>query len=139
MTMLLCAFAASSFAQVWATTPSTQPDIPAGEGARYSFSQSTLFPGTVRDYWIYVPREYRADKPACLVVDQDDVQFHAPAVFDRLIHDGQMPATIGVFVAPGKVKAISPAACGERLYMRKTKVVGNRPFDAPIKPKPPKL
>jgi len=110
MAMTLCAFAASSFAQMAATTPSTQPDIPTGETTKYSFANSRIFPGTVRDYWIYVPREYRADKSACLVVDQDDVQFHAPAVFDRLIHDGQMPVTIAVFVAPGKVKALSPAA-----------------------------
>ena len=33
-------------------------DVPKGEIAKYSFSKSKIFPGTVRDYWIYVPKQY---------------------------------------------------------------------------------
>lgn len=90
--------------------PSTQPSVPKGEVRKYTFDHSTIFPGTTRDYWIYVPRQYDGSKPACLFVDQDSVQFNAPAVFDRLIAAGEMPVTIGVFVQPGKVKASSPDA-----------------------------
>lgn len=87
-----------------------QPGVPVGEVKKYSFENSKIFPGTVRNYWIYVPRQYDPDKPACLYVGQDGVQFKAPAVFDNLIARHEMPVTIGVFVMPGKVKANSPGA-----------------------------
>jgi hypothetical protein len=32
-------------------------DIPKGEVRKYSFDQSKIFPGTVRDYWVYVPKQ----------------------------------------------------------------------------------
>ena len=84
---------------------------PKGELTKFSFDKSQIFPGTVRDYWIYVPKQYDPAKPACLYVNQDGVQYNAPAVFDELIHKGEMPVTIGVFVIPGRV----PAKNGESL------------------------
>jgi len=54
---------------------------------------------------IYVPRLYDPAKPACVHVNQDGVQFNAPAVFDELIAKKEMPVTIGVFVMHGRVKA----------------------------------
>lgn len=83
---------------------------PKGEVTKYSFENSKIFPGTVRDYWIYVPQQYDPAKPACLHVNQDGIQFKAPEVFDALIHNGEMPVTIGVFVMHGRVKATSDAA-----------------------------
>src|SRR5258708_111798 len=80
-------------------------DPPKGEVRKYTFEQSKVFPGTMRDYWIYVPKQYDPAKPACLYVNQDGVQYHAPDVFDRLIHAKEMPVVIGVFVTPGRVKA----------------------------------
>src|SRR3954452_11985166 len=85
-------------------------EIPKGEVTKYTFDQSKIFPGTTRDYWVYVPRQYDPAKPACLHVNQDGVQFDAPAVFDRLIHEKAMPVVIGVFVRPGVVKATSDRA-----------------------------
>ncbi|HKX28705.1 MAG TPA: SMP-30/gluconolactonase/LRE family protein [Blastocatellia bacterium] len=82
-----------------------QPDVPKGEVLKFSFEQSKIFPGTVRDYWVYVPAQYTADKPACVYVNQDGVQYEAPTVFDNLIHKKQMPVTIGIFVMHGRVKA----------------------------------
>src|SRR5262245_42371302 len=71
---------------------------------------SQIFPGTERDYWIYVPKQYDPAKPACVMVFQDggnyvDVNkdFRIPIVFDNLIHKGEMPVTIGVFINPGVV------------------------------------
>jgi gluconolactonase len=78
---------------------------PKGEVARYSFDKSRIFPGTVRDYWIYVPKQYDPARPACLFVCQDGVQYKAPQVFDELIDKKEMPVTIGVFITPGRVKA----------------------------------
>lgn len=85
-------------------------DIPQGEVAKYSFEKSDIFPGTVRDYWVYVPKQYDPAKPACVYVNQDGIQYKAPEVFDRLIHAGEMPVTIGVFVMHGRVKALGDEA-----------------------------
>jgi gluconolactonase len=85
-------------------------DVPKGEVTKYTFDQSKIFPGTVRDYWVYVPKQYDPDKPACVHVNQDGIQFNAPAVFDQLIANHQMPVVIGVFVRPGQVKARSDEA-----------------------------
>ena len=76
----------------------------------YTFDHSKIFPGTVRDYWVYVPKQYDPAKPACVYVNQDGIQFNAPAVFDELIHKKEMPVVIGVFVTPGRVKAPSDQA-----------------------------
>jgi gluconolactonase len=83
---------------------------PVGEVAKYSFEKSKVFPGTVRDYWVYVPRQYDPSKPACVYVNQDGHQYDASKVFDRLIHEKSMPVTIGVFVMHGRVKAPNSAA-----------------------------
>lgn len=78
---------------------------PVGEIKQYSFDQSKIFPGTTRDYWVYVPKQYDPAKPACVYVNQDGLQYNAPQVFDQLIAKGEMPITIGVFVMHGRVKA----------------------------------
>jgi sugar lactone lactonase YvrE/enterochelin esterase-like enzyme len=79
---------------------------PKGEVTKYTFDQSKIFPGTVRDYWVYVPKQYDPAIPACVYVNQDGVQYKAPEVFDELIHKKEMPVTIGVFVMHGRVKAL---------------------------------
>jgi enterochelin esterase-like enzyme len=69
---------------------------------------SRVFPGTERRYWVYVPAQYTASEPAPLMVFQDgrlyvdpEREMRVPIVFDNLIHRGEMPPTIGVFVDPG--------------------------------------
>ncbi|HEY6978174.1 MAG TPA: SMP-30/gluconolactonase/LRE family protein, partial [Chitinophagaceae bacterium] len=64
-------------------------------------------PGTWRECWVYVPAQYEPDKPACVYINQDGIQWKAPTVFDNLIYKNEMPVTIGVFVTPGKVLADS--------------------------------
>jgi sugar lactone lactonase YvrE/enterochelin esterase-like enzyme len=85
-------------------------DVPKGEVQKFIFDQSRVFPGTVRDVWVYVPKQYEPSKPACLYVNQDGIQYNAPAVFDQLIAAGEMPVTIGVFVMHGRVKAATDQA-----------------------------
>jgi enterochelin esterase family protein len=66
------------------------------------------------EYWIYVPAQYRAEKPAALTVFQDGVhylglseaKFNSKNTFDNLIHKGDMPVTIGLFINPGKQRSI---------------------------------
>ncbi len=84
--------------------------VPKGTVTKYTFDGSKIFPGTTRDYSVYVPAQYDGSKPACVHVEQDGVQFNLPAVMDQLIASGEMPVTIGVFVTPGKVKALSTNA-----------------------------
>ncbi len=80
-------------------------ETPKGDLIHHKFDKSRIFPGTTRDYSIYVPRQYNPETPACLYVGQDGVQYKAPQVFDELIHKKEMPVTIGVFITPGRVKA----------------------------------
>ncbi len=82
-----------------------QPNVPKGEVLSFTFSESKIFPGTTREISIYIPTQYKADKPACVYVNQDGVQWKAPTVFDNLIAKKEMPVTIGVFITPGKVLA----------------------------------
>jgi sugar lactone lactonase YvrE/enterochelin esterase-like enzyme len=81
--------------------------VPKGEILKFTFDQSKIFPGTWRECWIYVPAQYKPDKPACVYVNQDGIQWKAPIVFDNLIYKNEMPVTIGVFITPGKVLADS--------------------------------
>ena len=85
-----------------------QAGVPKGEVLKFTFDKSKIFPGTWREYWVYIPAQYKADKPACVYINQDGIQWKAPTVFDNLIHKGEMPVTIGVFVMHGKVKARNP-------------------------------
>ncbi|HEV8069668.1 MAG TPA: SMP-30/gluconolactonase/LRE family protein [Planctomycetaceae bacterium] len=96
-------------ASAFADEPQTSGP-PRGEVQKYSFDHSRIFPGTVRDYWVYVPKQYDPAKPACVYVGQDGVGFGAPAVFDELIEWKAMPVTIGVFIMHGRVKALSKNA-----------------------------
>lgn len=98
------------------TDSQVQPEVPRGEVTRYSWT-STIFPGTVRDYWVYVPKQYDPSKPAAVMVFQDGEGYiresgswRVPVVFDNLIHKGEMPVTIGVFVNPGVVPAARDGA-----------------------------
>jgi enterochelin esterase-like enzyme len=79
--------------------------VPKGEIIKLAFENSKIFPGTWREYSIYVPAQYDPAKPACVWVNQDGIQFKAPTVFDNLINSKEMPVTIGVFVTPGQVRA----------------------------------
>jgi gluconolactonase len=80
-----------------------QTNVPQGEILEFNFANSKIFPGTTRAVKVYVPKQYDPAKPACLFVNQDGVRWNAPVVFDNLIAKGEMPVTIGVFVAPGRL------------------------------------
>ena len=43
------------------------PGVPKGEILKFIFDQSKIFPGTWREYWVYVPAQYKPDQ-ACLRV-----------------------------------------------------------------------
>lgn len=76
-----------------------------------AWETSKIFPGTTRDWWIYVPAQYDSNSPAAMMVFQDGQGMHGqwrwriPTVFDNLIHRGDMPPTIGIFINPGHDKS----------------------------------
>src|SRR6476660_8926535 len=101
-------FAADDYAPGPDSLP--QPGVPKGKVTKYTFEQSKIFPGTVRDYWVYVPSQYDAAKPSPVMVFQDGLIYKATDVFDNLIHKKEIPPMIGVFVMHGRVKALSTNA-----------------------------
>jgi len=85
-----------------------QDGVPQGKVEGPLVWKSQVFQNTVRQYWIYVPAQYDAGKPAALMVFQDghkyvntEEEYRVPIVLDNLIHRGEMPVTIGLFVNPG--------------------------------------
>ncbi|TWU06424.1 alpha/beta hydrolase-fold protein [Stieleria varia] len=94
-----------------------QPGVPQGKLTEGVFENSTLLPGTRRDYSVYVPAQYDSGTPANLMVFMDgrnyaktDGAFRVPVVFDNLIHQQEMPVTIAVFVNPGTIPATKQGA-----------------------------
>lgn len=70
--------------------------------------KSEVFPGTIRRYWVYVPAQNDPAVAAPVMVFQDghayvneDGEFRVPAVFDNLIHAGELPPIVGIFIDPG--------------------------------------
>ena len=125
--LLLSAFILSSRALLALDDYKLGPDslvtngVAQGKVTKHSFAASKVFPGTARDYWVYVPSQYDAAKPACLMVFQDGGSyantgsnglFRAPIVFDNLIQKKEMPVTIGLFINPGEIPAEGVAQSG---------------------------
>jgi enterochelin esterase-like enzyme len=74
---------------------------------QHRWTTSSIYPNVEREYWVYVPQQYDPATPACLMVFQDAYIYlgediNTPLVFDNLIHKGEMPVTIGLFVTAGE-------------------------------------
>ena len=104
-------FSQLTIAEEYALGPDSlrQDGVPIGTVAAHVWNESAVFPGTERDYWIYVPAQYNGSEPACVMVFQDGRGYvsetghsRVPTVFDNLIHQHAMPVTIGVFINPGR-------------------------------------
>ncbi len=86
-----------------------QEGVPQGTVEKRTWDASRIYPGTTHEYWVYVSAQYTDAEPACVMVFQDGGDFvnikglmRVPTVFDNLIHKGEMPVTIGIFINPGK-------------------------------------
>ena len=102
----LGAFAADDY--VLGPDSQFKPHVPHGRVERFQFTNSVVFPGTIRDGGVYVPAQYDPAKPAALMVFQDGIGYmgtngswRVPVVFDNLIAAGEMPVTIAIFLNPG--------------------------------------
>ncbi|HUK35121.1 MAG TPA: alpha/beta hydrolase-fold protein, partial [Vicinamibacterales bacterium] len=91
--------------EVWETHPDSREHagVPRGVVKQMPPWESRIFAGTRRDWWVYVPAQYRSDEPAAVMVFQDGngPRTWVPTVFDNLIAKHDMPVTLGVFVEPG--------------------------------------
>lgn len=93
-------------------------DVPRGEVRQFSgWDQTDVFPGTVRDVSIYIPSQLSGASEPNVIVFNDGQAYadetgpvRAPLVLDSLIHAGEIPPTVGVFVMPGRSPDADPAA-----------------------------
>ncbi|MDO8685701.1 MAG: alpha/beta hydrolase-fold protein [Clostridiales bacterium] len=81
-------------------------NIPGGTIIQKRWVSSRIYPGTERDYWIYVPAQYDSITPANVMIFQDGGTFIKPEtgttfIFDNLIHKAEIPVIIGIFIDPG--------------------------------------
>ena len=92
-----------------------QPGVPKGQVLGPFEWRSEIFPGTVREYHLYVPQQYDAAKPTPVFVVNDGLRLaenslHVPTVLDNLIHQGKVPVQIGIFAPPGSVPPVREGA-----------------------------
>jgi enterochelin esterase-like enzyme len=91
--------------EVYETHPDSreQQGVPKGVLKEMPPWESHIFAGTRRDWWVYVPAQYKPETPAAVMVFQDGagVKDFVPTVFDNLIAKHDMPVTVGVFIQPG--------------------------------------
>lgn len=94
--------------------------VPKGKLTKYEW-KSQIYTNTVREYLVYVPAQYDAAKPACVMIFQDGLgqidptgQMRATVVMDNLIHKKEMPVTIGIFINPGMIMREGKAAASNR-------------------------
>jgi len=73
--------------------------------------RSQIYGGTIRDYWVYIPEQYKNNVPANLLVFQDGYYYideskpmKAIHVIEGLIEAKKIPPTVCVFINPGTVE-----------------------------------
>jgi enterochelin esterase family protein len=86
-----------------------QPGVPQGRLEKFEWTTSQVFPETLRDVTVYLPPDFKPGEETCLMVWQDGSRhvdptgpMRASTVFDNLIHQKEMPRTVGVFIDPGR-------------------------------------
>jgi hypothetical protein len=92
-----------------------QEGVPKGQLLGPFEWRSQVIRGTVRRYWVYVPAQYSADKPAGLLVFHDGQRALNPKgplrvdqVMENLIHKKEIPVMIGLFITPGNLSERYP-------------------------------
>jgi enterochelin esterase-like enzyme len=86
-----------------------QPGVPEGRVESFVWDRSAVFPGSTRTVRVHVPASYRPGEPAAAMVFQDGALYLDPGldmragvVIDNLVHRGDLPVVIGIFVDPGE-------------------------------------
>lgn len=91
--------------EVYKTHPDAveQPGVPKGKVTQMPKWESKIFAGTTRDWWVYVPAQYKPEEPACVMVFQDGggMKNYCVPVLDNLIAKKEIPVIVAVFINPG--------------------------------------
>lgn len=95
-----------------------QDGVPTGQLYRFRWTSHTIYPGVERNVWLYLPHGAREHEHVNLLVTQDGPYYfgptvNAPTVLDNLIQRGEIPMTVGLFVAPGEVGPGNPIYGGD--------------------------
>lgn len=114
-----------------------QDGVARGEVIKHHFVSQAIYPGVERDYWLYVPKQYDAGTPACLMVFQDGEMYlspeiNVPAVLDNLIHKKDIPVMIGLFVNPGDRGPGTPVMGGDNNRSNEYNSLGDRYARGPL-------
>jgi gluconolactonase len=97
------------------TPPAVKPeDIKPGRIETFTFTQSKIFPGTVREVTVFIPAQYDASKPVCVYVKTDGFRPPEKELLETMIATQEIPVTVGVFVRPGEVPAPMKGTAGRR-------------------------
>jgi gluconolactonase len=95
--------------------PEIKPEaVLKGEVKDGTFSDSLIFPGTIRQVSVFIPAQYDGSKPACVYVRTDGYNPREKALLETLIATKEMPVSIGVFVRPGELPATVKNTIGRR-------------------------
>lgn len=112
--------------EVYKLGPDSMPQagVPQGTVTPWEQLPSQAYPGTLHDFCVYVPAQYKAGQPAALMIFQDGQAFlrptgdyRVPVVFDNLIYRREMPVALAVFINPGRrpdQPVASPSDWGDR-------------------------
>jgi enterochelin esterase-like enzyme len=112
------------FALGFACIFAVEPDFPLTEDSKphedvakgtmlketYTAREGSVFPGTQREYQVYLPAGHDKAKSSAFMVFQDGVIYQAPVVFDNLIANKDVPPLVGIFIKPGVVPAANDNA-----------------------------
>jgi enterochelin esterase family protein len=86
-----------------------KPGVPKGTLSEQIVHESQLYPGMKSNWWIYVPAQYDASKPAAVMLWHDGEGLvkreasRSQIVFDNLTHEKKIPVMIHIFVSPGTI------------------------------------
>ena len=89
-------------------------NILPGSTKQFTFKQSQIFPGTVREVTVFIPAQYDGKTAACVYVKTDGFNPREKELMETMIASKEMPVTIGVFVRPGDLPAPMPGTLGRR-------------------------
>jgi enterochelin esterase family protein len=114
-----------------------QEGVPHGKLVGPSTLPCNVYPGTTHTYWVYVPAQYDAVKPASLMIFNDGQAFknekgdaRIQNVIDNLIYRREIPVMLTVFINPGRKPEQpepNPSEWGDRTTNRPTEY--NTPDD----------
>ena len=92
--------------------------VPPGTRFVGRLGDSPIYPGNTHDYWVHLTADHDPAKPPPLLVVLDghiaDERFRLTTVIENLVHRGELPPIVSVYVSPGGhgPGAGGPTCCG---------------------------